>query len=136
MVRLLFIPLITAIFFIFIKENGGKIEGQLFPVTSEVYDLRIEVTGTNEITIWGTFDLYRAKSCDFAGLEFLLNGPDRSVVIPWNSRESQKVRENGPNDFGPWDVQMTRNQFITAASVTAFHRCGPIYLTQTEFFHF
>ena len=129
---MLFFAMMTAIFFVFIKDNGGKIEGQLFPVATLATIERFEVAGTNRVKIWGSFEILR-PSCTFKGIEWTLEGVRRSTIVPIKLGPP-KVREAGFNEFGPWEIELTREQVETQSSARVFHQCGPFYLTVTDFY--
>lgn len=124
--------MLTAIFFVFIKDNGGKIEGRLFPVTTLATIDRFEVAGTNRVKIWGSFAILR-PFCTFKGIEWTLDGVRRSTIVPIKLGPPQ-VRDGGLNEFGPWEIELTREQVETQSSARVFHECGPLYLTVTDFY--
>lgn len=111
---------------------GGRLEGQFFPVVSEVEITRAERDGDTHSLIWGTFNLNR-DNCGFGGIEWVLVGVKRDVLLDLDILEEARERFNGPQEFGPWRLQASLDQ-IPRTKAVVYHDCNPLYKTETEFY--
>lgn len=120
--------ILGALFVAFIFTVGGEVEGKLFPVAGETTFGLVEPVGAIHSRIYG--DSEKLRDCEFVRLEFRTSG---GTVAPVSFEEGTVDRGAGGFGFGPWLVQMTPEQ-LSNATVTAYHRCHRLWLTQSRWY--
>ena len=110
--------------------NGvvGRIEGRLLPVIESIQIKEITYRGGGWSEISGI--LTRLRECSFAGLRLEMTNASGSVMVDYQFLEPSKIRQHGPDQFGPWLVQFTEDQVEDMRAI-ALHRCHTGYLTET-----
>lgn len=115
-----------------VREVGGEIEGRWFPVTQNTVISQIDPVMGTRSRIWGSFEIIR--DCEFRGLEFYLTNGSKSVLVDLDFEEPSRVRGPGHVGFGPWLVHLTQDQLENRSYAVAYHRCHPLWLTETRFY--
>lgn len=118
---------------VLVVELGGRIEGRINPVVTDVEITRIDRLGQQESAIWGTFNLRRSETCDFAGVEWYLRGVQRDVLLIPEFRDRTIEREDGFNEFGPWVLRLSPEQINRQSYAYAVHRCHILFRTISKF---
>ena len=102
---------------LFSMVNGSRVEGQLFPVTSNLRIILSEPVGETATRVWLRVD--KNRDCDFVNVHWLsANG----VLAVINFEEGLVERSPGVLDLGPWVIHMTREQ-IRSSRATVVHQC-------------
>ena len=107
-----------------------SLEGRLFPVTGQAEFTSIETSRPGYVVISGTLEKHR--DCNFDAVRVFLGS-----VVGGNTRaritflESAKTRPTGSFEFGPWEVQLTKEQLLTNSFATATHQCHSLWPTRT-----
>jgi len=101
----------------------GAYLGRDNPVNTSIKITRIEAAPDGHSDIWGEFDLLRAEECSFQGFDWKL-GKRGARTVPVEVNPSQRlVRENGPQEFGPWRLNITPDQ-VPNSHADVLHDCG------------
>lgn len=125
------IAILLVAFFIFAQAYGPSLEGRFFPVVAATEFTRVDPVGETRSRVAGTSA--RIRDCRFHSIEFRFGTPERYVVADLEFEEGVKNRDQGAFEFGPWLVQLTPDQ-LDKSQVIVFHRCHPLWLTQSIFF--
>jgi hypothetical protein len=86
------IVLAVFLFTIFGKESLGKIEGDLFPVTTTAEISLIESEEYSSL-FWGSIE--KLRECEFQRIEWKLGDSSNSIEVGVSFEESSKVRPEG-----------------------------------------
>jgi hypothetical protein len=116
----------------YLTPLAGRVEGQLFPVATDVRITATERTGTTWTRFWGGFD--KVRDCDFVRIDWALQIGENYAVADFRFDEGPKIRYEGGEDFGPWAVQLSTEQLQERGYAVVFHRCHPFWLTETLFY--
>lgn len=122
---------LAALFAVFVFQNGGQVEGFLFPVATNTTITKVEQDGKTSSRVWGTFR--KRRDCSFSGIEWRFNTGGRFTVAPVIFEEGTRSRPRGWEDFGAWLVGLTPEQ-IEQSQVVVFHECHSLWRTQTRFY--
>lgn len=124
--------MLGAIVSLFVATQGGRLEGMAFPVVSDTHVYRIDAVEPASSRIWGK-SLIR-RDCEFHHLEWNYGYPGSSVGIDVQFEEGTKIREPGMFNFGPWLLQLDPAEVEHRSFAQVFHRCHPLWLTETRFY--
>lgn len=121
----------------FAERVGGVVEGRLWPVTGRAVIEGSEAAGVGYTRIWGR--IRKERDCAFVRVEWRLGSPGRYAAGAYSVadlvfEEGTHVRRSGPFAFGPWRVQLTRDQLLNRSHAVVFHRCHWLWLTETLLF--
>jgi hypothetical protein len=111
---------------------GGGVEGRFFPVVANTHIIHSIPVGETSSRIWGEAD--RIRNCSFERIEWRLGTPRRSSLAAVKFEETAKVRDTGKFEFGPWRIALTPEQIHKRSYAVVFHRCHPLWLTETRFY--
>ena len=109
---------------------GPEIEGRVFPVVSHTTFKHSIPVDFNVTAVWGSF--HKERECSFKRLEWYQTAsglPD--VIVPVTYLEGAKNRGEGLHEFGEWRVNMAHGMVESNSLIIAFHRCHPLWLTET-----
>jgi len=144
-----------AALFIFAKAVGGRVEGALFPVVTDVRlvlsPARPVTTGTRAAPLAAsqtrvTGRAVKRRACRFARLDWRLGHPGawaaghygRAEVVHAPGSLDAAGREGaagrGAIRIGPLEVALTPAQVRARSHAVSFHRCHPLWLTETVLF--
>ncbi len=121
---------LVTMFFVF--ASGGRIEGYLFPVASRGEILRHVAVGETSTRIWG--QAARLRDCSFDHLVWFLGDDHDNARADLVFEEGTRLRGGGSFTFGPWLVQLTPDQLLSRSYAIVYHRCHPLWLTETRFY--
>jgi len=130
--RALFFFTIGAALWAIVTTFGGRIEGHYFPVTRQVSILKADRVNAVQTRFWG--ELKRERQCEFESIEWRLGEIGSSARADLVFEEGAKVRGSGLEEFGPWVVQLTREQLLDRSFAVVRHRCHPFWVTETIFY--
>lgn len=106
------------------------VEGYLYPVTGRAEFTRVEDVRPGYTIIEGHMD--KLRPCNFDHIAVYLGsirgGRARARIT---LLESSKTRPPGAFEFGPWEVQLTREQLLTNSYAVVTHQCHPLWPTRT-----
>lgn len=116
------------------QDYLGRVEGRYFPAaTNAVVNVSAGPREFQSI-LNGTFDRPRSD-CSFERIEWRLAKPGGgSVALDFQFLETSKVRDTGPNDFGPWLLHADSLQIENFVYADVYHKCHPFWLTVTRFY--
>lgn len=118
---------------VFMTGRLAFIEGKLLPVVTDFRITKMEAVGDTHTRFWGTFNLERPE-CDYIKTpKWKLLGRNRDVAVPLIIEERTTERISGVNEFGPWIIKLTPEQFISNSLGEVTHDC-PLrwWYTSTE----
>ncbi|WP_373636637.1 hypothetical protein [Yoonia sp. BS5-3] len=116
----------------FLSMVGGRIEGYFFPVTEIGVIETHEAVGETWTRIWGRSR--RLRHCSFDHLSWYLGRGAENSRADLIFEEGTKLRGDGHFGFGPWLVQLTPAQLFERSYAVVYHRCHPLWLTETRFY--
>lgn len=123
-----FSAMLAGVFVAFALTIGGQVEGYIAPVAGNTSIEAIEEVGATHTRIRGRSK--KRRECEYVRLEFRTA---YGTVAPVIFEEGTNDRGEGRFTFGPWLVQMSSEQIETARVVT-YHRCHPLWLTETRWY--
>ena len=143
--RNLLIAACCAALFIFAKAVGGRVEGALFPV---VTDVRLVLSPARpglsaplaaaQTRVTGR--AVKRRACRLERLDWRLGHPGAWAAGHYGRAEvvhapgSLDAAGRGPIRLGPLEVALTPAQVRGRSHAVAFHRCHPLWLTETVLF--
>ena len=130
--RVVFVGAFLFMLGLFFHVSGGRLEGLIHPVVTKGEITRTEVVGETGTRIWGHSQ--RLRDCNFVGLSWRLGDLSHYSVADLIFEEGTHVRPGGYFDFGPWVVQLTPDQLDSGSYAIVYHRCHPLWVTETFFF--
>lgn len=110
---------------------GGKVEGRIAPVVVDAEITRMEAVGETATRFWGSFE--KARDCQFDSIAFYLGAEGDGPRADFVFEEAAETRAPGAENFGPWLVQLTPDQLRNRSFAIVYHRCHPLWLTETRF---
>lgn len=131
--------------FIFAKAVGGRVEGAVFPVVTDVRLVLSPARSGMAAPLAAaptrvTGQAVKRRACRFARLEWRLGRPGAWAAGQYGRAEvvhapgSLGREERGAIRLGPFEVALTPVQMRSRAHAVAFHRCHPLWLTETVLF--
>ena len=99
-----------------------KLDGLLRPVASiEITEMKQE--NETHVLVWGKLTRYR--DCDPQGIRPWLISPvlKTRALADYEFLERAKTRELGDDGFGPWRIQLTKDQLENRAVIESVHSC-------------
>lgn len=114
------------------SAQGGRVEGYLWPVTTTGVVTQHAAVGETRTRFWGHAS--RLRNCTFDHIVWYLGDPAHRSRADLTFEEGTKVRGDGVFVFGPWVVQLTPDQLLRRSYAVVYHRCHPLWLTQTRFY--
>jgi len=125
-------PIIISIVAVFLWHNMPIIEGRLLPVVSVA---NLDVSQDKDANGWaeisGSFD--KLRDCSFDTLEWFMIGEksDSRIAVVFGTTASHG---KGIVRFNDWQLQMPYEQVKNKSYAVAYHRCNPLWKTQTKFY--
>ncbi len=110
----------------FIAGSGGVATtlGVTNPVLTDFKITQIFPSNDGHAVISGEFDLLRADECEFFGFDWRF-GVRGGRTEPVNVKPFRKVeRVNGLQVFGPWIIELTKDQVLDQSFADTIHKCG------------
>jgi hypothetical protein len=110
---------------------GPSLESRLLPVTTHAV-VTEEVEDATGVLFFVNF--VKRRQCEFLGLAWYIGA--RRVPVDFTPTDQQRVlgtRPAGPQEAGPWHLPGVRT--LEGTQAWALHRCHPLWLTVTEFYH-
>ena len=111
---------------------GGRIEGHFWPVVRPGVISAHSPVGETRTRFWGHAS--RLRNCSFDHIVWFLGDPVDQARADLAFEEGTKVRGDGAFTFGPWVVQLTPDQLFHRSYAIVYHRCHPLWLTETRFY--
>ena len=126
------IGVICAMLITFILSVGGRIEGYFFPVVVNTQITSAEGVTDYSTRISGQSD--KLRECDYDSLVWYSEGAGVASRISIIFEERTKRRQAGVFFFGPWVLNSTEADIRESSRSSVFHRCHPLWRTETAFY--
>ena len=123
--RLFSFPTILLLFWIYLAINshaGAKIEGKLFPVTSEFTITKIEKNPDDYLFTQFSGYFKKLRNCEFYDAKLIIKDGDLEVESRINFLETAKVRKPGNHEYGPWQSRVGIDD-LSDADIIVQHNC-------------
>lgn len=91
----------------FVLDFAGRTEGGLFPVVSRMNLISVSEAREGWVEITGGMDKHRP--CNFEEIRWYRGEPGANVRVQVVFTEASKRRPVGSFTFGPWDIQLTKD---------------------------
>jgi hypothetical protein len=131
---------------IFAKAVGGRVEGALFPVVSDVRlvltparsGMAVPLAGAAATRVTGR--AVKRRACRLERLDWRLGHPGAWAAGHYGRAEvvhapgGLDAARRGAIRLGPLEVALTPAQVRGRFHAVAFHRCHPLWLTETVLF--
>ena len=118
--------------FALMQTYAGRVEGHYFPVVENMEIERQESVEYGKTRIWGSFT--KIRECPFENLDFRLGDLFNYSNVETIFEGGSKVRGSGVEQFGPWVVQLNKAQLESGSLSIVYHKCHPLWLTETAFY--
>lgn len=107
------------------------VETKYFPVISKIDYVQTDDTGDNKVLVWGKVS--KNRDCEFENISFYkkTRWGDEVVQSQRLTPRQYTSAPKGDYDFGPYKVNMTRQELESTSLIKFVHDCHPIYLTES-----
>lgn len=131
----LFTIIVTAIVSLTVAPTALQIskyvETTYFPVLNPIVITKTQRTPDGQLIVWGRTE--KIRDCTFENISFFKKSRYGDVLV---SSERQRERTLpsaplGPAAFGPWKVDVTKEEFDAIVEIKTLHDCHPMYLSET-----
>lgn len=127
--KLSVILLLLWTFLIFFTNLFGSIEGRFSPVVSD-FSYYPMSNGADINYIFGSFE--KQRDCNFERIRWYIEDSDGRRARIGVSFDSEILRHQGRQYFGPWGSIATINQLMNRSVVYVDHSCHPFWYTTTR----
>lgn len=131
----IFTIIVTAIVSLTVAPTALQIskyvETTYFPVIKPIEITKVNRTPDGQIIVWGRTE--KIRDCNFENISFFKKSRFGDVLV-----NSERMQERplpsapiGPTPFGPWKVDVTKEEFEATVEIKTLHDCHPMYLSET-----
>lgn len=102
-----------------------------FPVLQPLTVTRSVRTSDEGVVIYGR--VQKTRDCQFENVSFYKKTRFGDELVSAERLKPPKVESNpvGATVFGPWKVDVTKEELEAITTIKALHRCHPLYLTES-----
>ena len=115
-----------------LRNVGPEVEEIVAPVVDDIRVTDI-AAGPSNFNGWTQIsgELSRNRDCDFKGVQFYYEDNGHEIIADHVFLEPTKIRAVGSSEFGPWLIQLDKEQ-LKSARFKSVHDCHIGWYSITE----